>query len=177
MKKTFFVQLVVLMTLLLSSVDVQAQEIQEMTEKKVKKANVIVLLDEGWDSWDSTKKGNTIYIRLNDKSRPAHKRNEILIHENHKTLTMELDDDALGVDDDEITIIKLNHPNSLCIANDISELKLYIGLIGNTRKYVIDTVGFYETFDDVINVKPLGFTDDMDVAYEYIAKIFKAFCK
>lgn len=157
-----------------------AASAQQMTKAKVRQAGVIVLSDKYVNPAGT--KGNMIILRLNDKSRPKHKKNEIMIHEvclatkvnqiHNCTIDkgeLEIDKNGLIVWDDEtnfsfnldgenMTFIILNNNNS-----------------DGARRYKIENVLFYKLYIDMFTESPLGEEWDMVAAYQYIAEMFKPY--
>lgn len=159
---------------------------QTMTMSKVKQAGVIVLADQDWLPFKAT--GHLIHIRLNDKARPKHKKNEIMIHEidcktqtkNVYTVTISKDD--FGVDDEEISIVRFNTPineKDFLITNESKGLFFcsYRNIDNDFNQYEIKVVLFYKTYADVLTGQTLGEEWDLGKAYQYIKEMFKSYLK
>lgn len=174
MKMNLTYRILVFTSVMLISMGVQGQD---MTASKVKDANVIVLIDKDWDPY--TLDGNKIEIRLNDVSRPSHKKNEILIHENLDIRTIELNEDFF-VDDEEIAQPRISDGYAFGFVHENGKLSFWIVNIGKdpkVREYHVEAAVFYNNRDDILKVQPLGVVRDMDLAYMYISQVFLAFSK
>lgn len=174
MKRNITNRILVFTSVMLMSMGIQAQN---MTPSKVKDANVIVLLDKDWEPF--TLNGNMIEIQLNDKTRPAHKKNEILIHENMNVYTVELDDD-FAIDDEEIAQVRISGGYAFGFVHENSKLSFWIlnsDKDTKVREYQVEAVMFYNNNNDILKERPLGMVTDMNLAYMYISQVFLAFTK
>ena len=153
------------------------QAAKRMSEKLVKKAGVVVLFDQNVDG--SNSKGNVIFLRLKDKTRPEDWKNSI----------QELET-CMSTGHHSKNLIPINQPiynNSKFINTNPKHQKqnaieLWMEENGDLvysiedtygyRKYKIVMAVFYKTYADVLAGKPLGEETSMSVAYRYISQMF-----
>lgn len=172
------------MNLLLMAVMVFApmgMQAQRMTEKLVKKAGVVVLLDANVNA--AATRGNVIYLRLKDKSRPDKWKSgvsemEVCIETKVKTSTLvPVDKDFINQENTIMTTITDQSP-VLGISKKDNFIEFWITDKYGHRKYKIQRAVFYKDFVDALSGAPsliLGIEDDPAKACRYISKMFSVY--
>lgn len=159
---------------------------QTMTLEKAKQAGVILLADKDWAPFKAT--GNMIYLRLDDKTRPKHKKNEIMIHEvdcrtqKQERYMVTIDKENFGLDNEDISVLRFRTPlneRDFIISNESKGLFFCSSrnIDEDFRQYEIKMVLFYKNFEDVIAGCVLGEEYDLERAYYYIKEMFKPYQK
>lgn len=185
MKKSIFNWLSIVVIMMLGACPLTASA-QTMSLAKAKQAGVILLADKDWVPFKAT--GNIIYLRLGDKARPKHKKNEIMIHEvdcrtqKQDKYAVTLDKEWFEMDNEEITFARFETPlneRDFIISNESKGLFFcsYRNLGEDFRQYEIKVVLFYKNFDDIIAGRVLGEEYDLGKAYYYIKEMFRPYQK
>lgn len=159
---------------------------QTMTLEKAKKAGIIVLADKEWVPLSAT--GHMIYLRLRDKARPKHKKNEILIHEidcrtqKQDIYKVTLEKGKFEMSSEWIEMSRLTTPLK---ERDFSISKEDKGLFfcssknvtEDFRQYEIKLVLFYKNLEDIFAGSALGEVYDLDRAFFFMSEMFKPYLK
>lgn len=154
---------------------------QRMTADKAKKAGVVVLLDQYVNAAGT--KGNVIYLRLKDKSRPDKWKSgvyevEVCIHTKVKTETLFPIAEPTMNSTEVIWTSLLDGQPYLKIQPENGGLEVTVDDQYGHRKYKMTSAVFYKTYIDALSKAPsliLGVENDPTNAMKYISEMFSVY--